>query len=209
MKVLDPQSALLTTSEVHDFLLQNPPRAPPRKIGSYVPISLNGYKLVRDDFQEYISSTVPHVADYPPPETFIKNVVPKLRTLGLSKTEAYMAINLGVGLGKRQQVQQSVNASQHTNGDVAEEEGEGTGAADDQEQENPAQEEQDELYQPSDTELLTCVIEEWEDRYPGEEGQEQLQKISETIREEYQRAQSTHATTNGGAGGEKEMMDVS
>lgn len=174
-----------------------------------MPVSLNDYKRVREDFQEYISSTVPHVADYPSPETFIKNVVPKLRALGLSKTEVYMTINLGVGLSKSQQVQQSVNGSQHVNGDAVNAEEETAANADDDGKSSSAQEGQEDPYQPSDMELLACVIEEVDDRYPGDEGQEQLEKISETIREEYRRAQSIHADSNGDADVKEELMDVS
>jgi hypothetical protein len=54
MKVLDPQSALLTNAEVYDFLKSNEPRKPDRKIGAYEPVDLKGYHEVRQDVREPI-----------------------------------------------------------------------------------------------------------------------------------------------------------
>ncbi|KIW65945.1 hypothetical protein PV04_08158 [Phialophora macrospora] len=213
MKVLDPQSALLTTSEVHRFLLQNPPRPTPKKIGSYTPVNLKGYQRVREDFQDYISSTTPYIAKYPPPETFIQSVVPKLRTFGLSKTEAFMMINLGVGLARGYEQQPFMNGDQDNVNTVSSSiesaaANENAGTSGDEEQPNPEGQEDEAAYQPSDLELLSCVVEELDDRFPGDEGQEQIQKIVQTIREEYERAQSKHASTNGDAVGAENIMDA-
>lgn len=49
MKVLDPQSALLTNAEVYQFLQSNPPRKPEKQIGSYAATNLTGYTAVRKD----------------------------------------------------------------------------------------------------------------------------------------------------------------
>ncbi len=113
-----------------------------------------------------------------------------------------MITNLGLGLPRGQQVQQSLNGSQHVNGDAVEATGEG-------EQTTMAGEDQEQSFQLPGIELLRCVIEEWDSRFPGDEGQEQLQKILETLGEEYELVHATHATTNGGAGAEEEEMDVS
>lgn len=48
-QVLDPQAALLTTAEVHQFLSSNPPRPKQQKIGTYKPVDLNNYNVIRDD----------------------------------------------------------------------------------------------------------------------------------------------------------------
>jgi hypothetical protein len=82
-----------------------------------------------------------------------------------------------------------------------------TGTAGDEKQASPVGQEDEAAYQPSDMELLSCVIEELEERFPGDEGQERIQEIVQTIREEYERAQSIHASTNGDAGGTEDVMD--
>ncbi|EXJ57329.1 hypothetical protein A1O7_07676 [Cladophialophora yegresii CBS 114405] len=215
MKVLDPQAALLTTSEVYNFLLENPPRPPPKKIGSYAPVNLKGYQRVREDCLDYITNTIPHIAGYPSPETFIHTVVPKLRTFGLTKTEAFMMINLGVGLRTGYEQQPSTNGDRDGNngaisGTAESASGnENAGTSGDEEQHDPAGGGNEAAYQPSDVELLSCVIEEFEDRFPGEEGQGQIQKIVQLIRDEYERAHSKHAATNGDALGKEDVMDVS
>lgn len=49
MKVLDPQSALLTNAEVYQFLQSNTPRKAETQIGSYPVTNLIGYTAVRRD----------------------------------------------------------------------------------------------------------------------------------------------------------------
>lgn len=39
----------MTTAEVHQFLSSNPPRPKQKKIGTYKPVDLNNYNVVRDD----------------------------------------------------------------------------------------------------------------------------------------------------------------
>ncbi|KIX99971.1 uncharacterized protein Z520_04609 [Fonsecaea multimorphosa CBS 102226] len=199
MRVLDPQSALLTTSEVHQFLSQNPPRPPPRKIGSYKQVNLKDYERLRDDFEHYVTNTVPFIARYPPPETFIKNVVPRLHAFGLTKTEALGLINLGLGLPRGQQQQQNadeddqaqdVNGEGDNNDDVDDH-----APADGVDGQIPA--EGEEQPEPDDRQFLSLVIEELEERFPGEEGEAQVQQILETMREEYNRAHAAHASANG------------
>jgi hypothetical protein len=53
MKVLDPQSALLTNAEVYDFLKSNEPRKADRNIGAYEPVDLKGYVEVRQDVRKF------------------------------------------------------------------------------------------------------------------------------------------------------------
>lgn len=54
MKVLDPQSALLTNAEVYQFLQSNPPRKPEKQIGSYAATNLTGYTAVRKDVSAWV-----------------------------------------------------------------------------------------------------------------------------------------------------------
>jgi hypothetical protein len=49
MKVVDPQSALITNVEVYDFLKSHTPRKETKKIGAYETIDLKGYREVRQD----------------------------------------------------------------------------------------------------------------------------------------------------------------
>lgn len=49
MKVIDPQSALLTNAEVYDFLKSSKPRTADKKIGAYEPVDLKGYRQVQKD----------------------------------------------------------------------------------------------------------------------------------------------------------------
>jgi hypothetical protein len=211
--VLDPQSALLTNSEVHDLLLRNPPRPKPKRIGSYATVDLKGFERVREDFEEYISSTTPHIAKYPPPETFVKNVVPRLKAFRLTKPEIFMMINLGIGIARGQPEQQYANDSHNVNSEAVESMEEaaamedGVGANGDEEPEKIG-EGPEEAYQPSDMELFSCVIEDLDDRFPGEEGQAQIQKLLETMRKEYDRAHSIYASMNGDSNGNTVTMDA-
>lgn len=49
MRVVDPQSALLTNAEVYDFLKHHSPRKQDKKIGAYDPVDLKGYREIRQD----------------------------------------------------------------------------------------------------------------------------------------------------------------
>ena len=115
-----------------------------------------------------------------------------------------MMLNLGIGIARggqpQQQEQISANGSRAVNGDAVETVEEETTNGDNEEGEPSTEAAQlEDSYQPSDLELLACVIEDLDDRFPGEEGQEQLQVILETIRGEYDKAHAAHASTNGNA----------
>ncbi|KEF61447.1 uncharacterized protein A1O9_03013 [Exophiala aquamarina CBS 119918] len=169
MKVLDPQAALMTTAEVHQFLSSHPPRPKQKKIGTYQPVDLKNYNVVRDDFQHYIATTVPYTLSMP--EAFIKNVVPRLRRVGLTKTEALMLINLGVGAHR--------NGSQQKAGDAAPPSFNGNG---EELGEEAAEVEQEQ----DDRQLLSLVVEELEERFPGEEGEAMIDSILQIIKDAYQ-----------------------
>lgn len=49
MKVLDPQSALLSNAEVYQFLKTRPPTVPEKKAGAYPVTNLTGHQAVLKD----------------------------------------------------------------------------------------------------------------------------------------------------------------
>lgn len=49
MKVLDPQSALLTNAEVYQFIKSRPTREPDEVRGAYAVTNLTGHKTVLKD----------------------------------------------------------------------------------------------------------------------------------------------------------------
>ena len=132
-------------------------------------------------FQHYVTTTVPYVATLPVPENLIQNVVPKLRRIGLTKTEAIMVINLGIGTPRTATLSESVEETAPVNGDE-EENGE------------RAEEEQ---HEPDDRQLLSLVVEELEERYPGEKGEAQIDKILQIMKDAFDLAMASTADRNG------------
>ena len=126
-----------------------------------------------------MASTVPYIENFPPPETFVKAVVPKLRNFGLTKAEVFNLINLGVGLPRTQSASKPDGA--------------------DDEMEVDEEEAAEDAGEPDDRQLLSLIIEELEERFSGEEGEAKIEKILDTMRTEYERAQVTVAAngTNG------------
>ena len=197
MKVLDPQSALLTTSEVHHFLSTHPPRAKDKPIGAYQPVKLDDYTNVRNDFNSYIKLTSPHIAKYPPPDEWMGEVVGKLRAYGLTKAESLQVLNLGVGLESTLKAPEGeVKDDEATNGAV-EVNGDVEGGVEEQEE---VKEEED-VVATSDTaveveveeaeegdgdsahrSLLACIIESMDERFAGEEGEDKIQGIMVLMR---------------------------
>lgn len=53
MKILDPQSAVLSTLEVHQFLKENPARSSAPKVGSYPAVDLKNHGNIRQDVSEH------------------------------------------------------------------------------------------------------------------------------------------------------------
>jgi hypothetical protein len=108
------------------------------------------------------------------PESFIKAVVPKLRSFGLTKTEALVLINLGVGLPRTPGSTSTANAE-----------------AEEVDEEAAAEESQE----PDDRQLLLLVIEELEERFSDEKS-DALLKL---MRTEFDRAQAKESATTNGA----------
>ena len=137
-----------------------------------------------------MTTTIPYLKNYPPPETFIKNVVPKLRAFGLTKTEAFMLVNLGIGLPRKQNPQAAADTDASlANGELEEIKGE---QADEEGQES------------DDRQLLSLVIEELEERFPGEQGEAKAEQILQTMKTEFDRARA-HTKANSDTNGAEPM----
>ena len=121
-----------------------------------------------------------------------------------------MMINLGVGLPRGYKVPQQPQDAD-VDDDVNDEEEDAGGANEAGENEDQPAGEVMVLHEPDDTQILLVVVEELYERFPGEEGQEQIQKILETMKQEFDHAHSIHASANGHTGGDADVdgMDVS
>lgn len=141
------------------------------------------------------------MADQKCPDIFIKDVVPKLRRLGLTKPEALMFVNLGVGAPK----------SLLPQGPVADEdpepEAEAVNGADDDDtghqgmstEEEQVDEEMEDAdpHSSYDRQLVPILVEEFEERFPGGQSEETVEEILNTIRESYDQAMASTTTRNG------------
>ena len=197
MKVLDPQSALLTTAEVHHFLTTHPPRAKDKPIGAYQSVKLDDYTNVRNDFNSYIKLTSPYVARYPPPDEWMSEVVGKLRNYGLTKAESLQVLNLGVGLESTLKAPEG----EEKEGEVANGEVEANGDSQGQADGQAEVKEEEDMVPTSDTavevegeemdegdgdsahrSLLACIVEGIDERFAGEEGEEKIKGILVLLR---------------------------
>ena len=174
MKVVDPQAALLTNSEVYNFLKSNSPRKPDKKSGAYDTVRLQDYLNIRKDFERYIDLTAPHIKDYPPPEEFLNGVVKRFRKYDLTKTEVLTLINLGLGMPRSRPVKVKAFANGHT--EVANAEKDGSDEAQDQMLEEGTDE-------PNYRALVDCVIESVGERFAGEAGELKLEEIITVLKE--------------------------
>jgi hypothetical protein len=97
-----------------------------------------------------------------------------------------MMVNLGIGTARNQGAQTNADAdAEAMNGD-AEEEAEG---AEGEDEEAPPE--------ADDRQLLSLVIEELEERFAGDEGEEKINEILQTVKDEFDRARSSVAGQNG------------
>ncbi|KAJ9489901.1 hypothetical protein VN97_g3365 [Penicillium thymicola] len=66
MKVIDPQTAVLTNVEVLAYLTSNPPRRPPPSSGNWAPSpDLRDHNTVVKEIHNYASRLSPHLLRYP------------------------------------------------------------------------------------------------------------------------------------------------
>ncbi|ETN47068.1 uncharacterized protein HMPREF1541_01258 [Cyphellophora europaea CBS 101466] len=185
MIVVDPQSALLTNAEVYDFLKAQKQRPADKKLGAYEPVNLASCIQVRKDVQKYIDITAPHTASLPAPEAYMSEVVKRLRQFDLTKTEVYSIVNLGIGLPR---VQPSVNGEAEGMEVDGQEEATTNGMepiaqitmpdddGDDATAEADAADDQSGRY------LLGLVVENLDERFSGEEGDDKIQAIIRVLR---------------------------
>ena len=133
-------------------------------------------------FERYITLTAPHVLAYPVPEKYMTTVIRKLRSYTLTKTEALMILNLGVGLDRSTLPQvapptasdlKAVEQVDETKPTI-DEDGTALAAA-------PAESvETSETYHMA---VLACVIEKMDERFQGPEGEERIKGILEVLKE--------------------------
>ncbi|KAI5293700.1 hypothetical protein KEM52_005303 [Ascosphaera acerosa] len=170
MKILEPQSAVLSSAEVLAFVTQHPPRKPPSPppnvaSANFVPVpDLRDHNTVVKEFHNYVTRLSPHLLHYPsstganesdttptPLDSAIRTLITDLKPFGLTKAEVLMILNLGVGL--RSEAPTATQEGQ--DGDVA------MGQDQDTAQEQPADEEADDYGALA---LLDTIIENREER---------------------------------------------
>jgi hypothetical protein len=167
MKILDPCSATLTLSEVHNFLQNKPAQTPTTKRGAYEPVNLHGYNTMKKDFELYLKRSAPHIPLLPEPEKFIPRLLHRFqeKNIVLTKAEALTLINLGVGVKRPTATQTQPNGTEEVQQSVEIKNEDGT------------------VMEPDDRDdytVLTAVVEEAENRFSDD----QLTEILTILREE-------------------------
>ncbi|KAK5106824.1 hypothetical protein LTS08_000947 [Lithohypha guttulata] len=167
MRVLDPQSALLTNAEVYQFLKTKKPGVPEAKSGAYPSTNLHGQQTILKDvsfvlenaakFNSYTEEVTSHVKTQPDVNSWISELVKKLKAYGLTKTEALNLINIGVGM--RPSGQDQVNG-------------------DDEQEVGP----DDEAEMARDVQFFKVVVEEADERFPGDDGDERIRDVIITMK---------------------------
>ncbi|ERF72720.1 hypothetical protein EPUS_04773 [Endocarpon pusillum Z07020] len=200
MKILDPQCAVLTNSEVLSFMRSHPPRKPDPRVGGYPVTDLRGLWSVQREFTDYTETITPHLLSYPdPPSKFMRTLLQRLQKFNLTKPEVLVMINLGVGVKKAPEARQE--AIEVPNEEEEEMVGNGDGdlldkverhldsaeGADRAQAENRAaghedvqmQDEQEE--DNSDITVLNTIVEEMYDRFTDADIKEILQICGEIL----------------------------
>lgn len=135
--------------------------------------------------QGYVEETAPLTASFPPPESYMTEVVKRLRQLGLTKTEVFSIINLGIGLPRPQP---AINGE--AEGMEVDEQGEE--AADNDEHEPVAHIAVEEGEEGADAvveedsggrQLLQVVVDSLDERFSGDEGEETIQAVLKVLRD--------------------------
>ncbi|KAF7508177.1 hypothetical protein GJ744_009474 [Endocarpon pusillum] len=199
MKILDPQCAVLTNSEVLSFMRSHPPRKPDPQVGGYPVTDLRGLWSVQREFTDYIETITPHLLSYPdPPSKFMRTLLQRLNKFNLTKPEALMMINLGVGVtkapGARQEAIEMPNEEEgivgHGDGDLldkVERHLDSAEGADGAQAENRAASQEDVQMQDeqeddnSDITVLNTIVEEMYDRFTDADIKEILQICGEIL----------------------------
>ncbi|PGH13830.1 hypothetical protein AJ79_03398 [Helicocarpus griseus UAMH5409] len=120
MKILEPQSAILTNAEVLAHFTLNAPRRPPISKNLTPSPDLRDHNTVVKEFHNFVSRLSPHLLTYPsfeppkpiddnvnttqlqsqptPLDTALRDIIAGLRRFRLTKAEVITIVNLGVGL---------------------------------------------------------------------------------------------------------------
>lgn len=101
----------------------------------------------------------------------------------MTKTEALTIINLGIGTPRKTPQEEPVEEAASVNGAG--------------EQSEEAMEEEEVSHEPDDRQLLSLVVEELEERYPGDEGEAQIDKILQIMRDAFDQAKASTTEQNG------------
>jgi hypothetical protein len=145
------------------------------------------YLLRALQIQKYINETAPLTATFPKPDTYMTQVVQRLRQFNLTKTEVFSIINLGIGLPRPAAAESAEAMEVEQEDEVAETNGETNGepvatvSIPTDDDGNTAEEvvEGD----PSARYLLSLVVEGLEERWPVSETEENIQSILAVLRE--------------------------
>jgi hypothetical protein len=113
------------------------------------------------------------------------NVSKRLQSLGLTKTEALQILNLGIGLDRTQLTTTAIQAPSdqppvQEETDVELIDGEGNPPASPPDPSNDSTLELSDGYHRS---LLSCIIEDFEERFDGEEGEAKVEEILTVLNE--------------------------
>lgn len=157
MKVLDPQSALLTLSELQHFLTHTSPRPREKKTGAYQPTDLSDHDRIRKDLKDYTTEITPHVTRCQDPGVWMATLVRRLKGFELTKTEVLNLVDVGVGRRKTSEGQ-TVESG---------------------EEEELSEEER----VARDVLVFKCVVEEVDLRFAGDSGGERIKEIIEIFRD--------------------------
>jgi hypothetical protein len=112
------------------------------------------------------------------------NISKRLQTLGLTKTEALQILNLGIGLDRTPLTTNATQASEQPPAqqetDVQTVDGEGDPPTSPPDPSNDSTLELSDGYHRS---LLSCIIEDFEERFDGEEGEAKVDEILDVLNE--------------------------
>lgn len=173
MKVLDPQNALLTNVEVHQFLIGRQERPREKPNGAYMPTDQRDYQYIRKELMRYHNEITPHVTRMQPAQVWMSDLISKLKQYGLTKSEVLNLINMGIG-------------KRASTNDRTETEQDGEDAPmkmeDDDQMQQETQEDMIEAAIARDELFFRCAVEESDERFP-EDGQirEIIKVFQETI----------------------------
>ena len=154
------------------------------------PLVLQTLISLLTQFDRYVKLTSPHIPPSAPPETWINDTLQRLRSYDLTKPEAMTIINLGIGLDRSELPK--VNGTISSGAENVQQPGDDQAMSTEDEDQTQAPNsptlvatdaadvETSEAYHQY---LLSRVVENMEERFPGEEGEEKIQQILGVLKE--------------------------